>query len=114
MEIVSREQAAALIYSGATIVPGGFGSCGHPDGLTQAIEKRFLETGHPHGLGLLFASGAGDACREGLNRFAHDGMVSSAVGDSGGCARGSQRKYWKVKSRGITGHKGWSAGSLWK
>ncbi|MFQ0831230.1 CoA-transferase [Serratia fonticola] len=80
MEIVDSEQAAALIRSGATIIPGGFGSCGHPDSLTQAIEKRFLETGHPRDLGLLFASGAGESCNEGLNRFSHDGMVSSAVG----------------------------------
>ncbi len=101
MEIVSREQAAALIYSGATIVPGGFGSCGHPDGLTQAIEKRFLETGHPHGLGLLFASGAGDACREGLNRFAHDGMVSSAVGGFWGLC---PRLTAKVLEGKIEGH----------
>lgn len=80
MEIVTKEQAAALIHDGATIVPGGFGCCGHPDGLTRALEKRFLETGHPKQLGLLFASGPGNSSTEGLNRLDHDGMVRFAVG----------------------------------
>ena len=40
MEVITAEQAAELIPDGATVIPGGFGSCGHPDLLTIAVEKR--------------------------------------------------------------------------
>ncbi len=80
MEIISTEQAAELIQDGATIIPGGFGSCGHGDMLTRAIEARFVETGKPEKINLLFASGAGDKSGNGLDRLAYPGLVNQAVG----------------------------------
>lgn len=80
MKIMKPSQAAALISSGSTIIPGGFGSCGHPDLFTIAIEERFKTTGEPNNLTLLFASGAGDRKHRGLDRLAHPGLVSKAIG----------------------------------
>ncbi|WP_416137794.1 CoA-transferase [Halomonas sp. HK25] len=80
MKILGPSQAMKLIKSGATVIPGGFGSCGHPDLFTQALEERYLETGEPKNLKLLFASGAGDKKENGLNRLAHYGLVSVSIG----------------------------------
>ncbi|MEC4766355.1 CoA-transferase [Halomonas sp. CUBES01] len=80
MESVTPSQAISMIPSGAAIAPGGFGSCGHPDLLTKAIEESFLKHGKPRSLKLLFASGAGDNNGRGLDRLAHSGLIESAVG----------------------------------
>lgn len=80
MKIVTTEFAAGLIPDNAMLIPGGFGSCGHPDKLTEAIEKRYLLTGKPEKLSLLFASGAGDKGDRGLNKLAHKGLVTKAIG----------------------------------
>ncbi|GAB2191134.1 acyl CoA:acetate/3-ketoacid CoA transferase [Sessilibacter sp. MAH1] len=80
MKVINSKQAAELIADGATIIPGGFGSCGHGDALTKAIQKRFLETGKPEKINLLFASGAGDKSGNGLDRLAYPGLVNRAIG----------------------------------
>lgn len=80
MEVITAEQAAELIPDGATIIPGGFGSCGHPDLLTMAVERRFKTTGSPRNLNLIFASGAGNKQGMGLDRLAHEGLVGKAIG----------------------------------
>jgi len=80
MDVISATNAALLIEDNASIIPGGFGSCGHPDILTTAIEKRFLATGSPRNISLLFASGAGDKQGMGLDKLAHKGLVRKAIG----------------------------------
>ena len=42
--------------------------------------ERFLATGQPRDLGLLFAAAPGDGKEKGLNRLAHDGLIRRAVG----------------------------------
>lgn len=80
MDIITAEFAAGLIRDNSTLIPGGFGSCGHPDRITEAIEHRFLTTGKPTNLNLIFASGAGDKGEQGLNRLAHSGLIKRAIG----------------------------------
>ena len=80
MRIMTPSEAVALIPSGAFVVPGGFGSCGHPDLFTIALERLFLDTGQPRNLNLLFASGAGNKKGMGLDKLAHRGLVKSAIG----------------------------------
>ncbi|AZF32680.1 Acetyl-CoA:acetoacetyl-CoA transferase, alpha subunit [Pseudomonas sp. R4-35-07] len=80
MKVVSERQAAELIEDGWTIIPGGFGSCGHPDGLTRAISDRFKREGRPRNLGLLFASAAGDLNGRGVDILAQSGLVAKAIG----------------------------------
>ncbi len=80
MKVINELQAAELIEDGWTIIPGGFGSCGHPDGLTRAISERFKREGRPRKLGLLFASASGDLDERGVDVLAQSGLVAKAIG----------------------------------
>lgn len=72
---------AAAIFDGATVVlSGSGGGLVEPDHITEAIERRFLATGHPRDLTLIHALGIGDGVTSGISRFAHEGMVKRVIG----------------------------------
>ena len=79
-KIVSAAEALAIVRDGDTIAFSGFVGTGTPDELIIALEKRFLETGHPKDLTLVFAAAPGDGKDRGLNRLAHPGLVKRAIG----------------------------------
>ena len=79
-KVVSAEQAAAFIKDGATVGAGTLLMAGWPEEIGIAMEKRFLESGHPAGITLVHASGAGDWGAKGTQRFAHPGMVKHWIG----------------------------------
>ncbi|NNK67657.1 MAG: acyl CoA:acetate/3-ketoacid CoA transferase, partial [Rhodobacteraceae bacterium] len=79
-KIVSAAQAAALVKDGDALTTSGFVGIGVPDELLAAIETRFLDTGHPRDLSLVFAAGQGDGKDRGLNRLGHDGLLRRVVG----------------------------------
>jgi propionate CoA-transferase len=77
---VDAAEAIRLIRSGDTVVVGGFAGCGFPEALTLALEQRFVETGAPQGLTLVFTVAAGDLQGRGLDRLAHPGLVRRTIG----------------------------------
>jgi len=79
-KIASAADAVALIRDGDVVASSGYGGNGTPDQLLVALEKRFLETGSPRGLTLVFAGGQGDGKERGLNRLAHEGLIKRAIG----------------------------------
>ncbi len=79
-KIVSAAEAAALVKDGDTLTTSGFVGIGVPDELLAAIETRFLDTGHPRDLSLVFAAGQGDGRDRGLNRLGHEGLLRRVVG----------------------------------
>ena len=79
-KIVSAAEAIAIVRDGDTIAFSGFVGTGTPDELILALEKRFLETGHPRDLTLVFAAAPGDGKDKGLNHLAHEGLVKRVVG----------------------------------
>jgi propionate CoA-transferase len=79
-KVLSSAEAVALIRPGDTITTSGFVGIGVPDDLLAALETRFLETGAPRDLALLFAAGQGDGKTRGLNRLGHDGLLRRVIG----------------------------------
>ena len=51
-----------------------------PDALTKALRVRFLETGSPKNLTLLFGAGPGDKKGNGIDAIALEGLVGRAIG----------------------------------
>ncbi len=82
MQIVTADQAAALIQDRWTITISGFERCGGPEALLEAIERRFRYTAKPKGLKLFFGSACGDGVSQGLNRIAQPGLVKHIVGSN--------------------------------
>ncbi len=80
VSIISAEEAALKVQDGDTIATGGF-VCGfRPETLSKALEKRFLETGHPKDLTLFFAAGQGHRDGTGGDHYGHEGMVKRVIG----------------------------------
>lgn len=79
-KVVSPADAVALIKDGDMVTTSGFVGIGVPDELLAAVEKQFLQTGHPRELSLFFAAGQGDGEDRGLNRLGHDGLLRRVIG----------------------------------
>ena len=79
-KIVTAAEAVRLIHDGDSVVVEGFmGQC-FAEELALALEQRFLLTGTPRDLGLVFTMAAGNRLGRGLDRLAHKGLLNRAVG----------------------------------
>lgn len=91
MKFLSAERAAALIPDSATVlVEGSGGGVNEPGALLAAVEQRFLRNGQPANLTLLHVSGMGTAHGDGIDYFAHEGMVRRVIGGHWGWSRRMQ------------------------
>jgi acyl CoA:acetate/3-ketoacid CoA transferase len=80
-KFMSAESAVAMIGDGGTVaLVGGGGGLVEASCLHEAVERRFLATGHPRDLTVIHALGIGDRRSRGMNRFAHEGLVKRVIG----------------------------------
>ncbi|MDR1934164.1 MAG: acyl CoA:acetate/3-ketoacid CoA transferase [Candidatus Accumulibacter sp.] len=77
---MSAAEAAEWIKDGDTLAISGNGAgMISAEDIFAAIEKRFLDTGHPRDLTLVHSFGLGDRDSLGTNRFAHEGLVRKVI-----------------------------------
>jgi propionate CoA-transferase len=79
-KIISVNDAVDVILDGDTVATSGFVGTGFPEELAIALERRFVETGSPKDLTLVYAAGQGDGKTRGLNHFGGEGMVKRVIG----------------------------------
>ncbi|ALG69220.1 acyl CoA:acetate/3-ketoacid CoA transferase [Beggiatoa leptomitoformis] len=79
-KIVTAIEAVKLIKDGDTLATGGFVGTGFAEELAITLEKRFLETGEPNHLTLVYAAGQGDGQSRGLNHLGYEGLIKRVIG----------------------------------
>ena len=80
-KFMTAAEAIALIEDGDTVaLIGGGGGLVEASCLHEAVEARFLASGHPRNLTVVHSLGIGDRKSRGLNRFAHQGLVRKVIG----------------------------------
>ena len=70
-KVVTAAEAVPSSAMATRVVEGFIGQC-FAEELTLALEQRFLLTGTPHDLNLVFTVAPGDRQGRGLDRLAHE------------------------------------------
>lgn len=80
VQVITSQEAAAIIRSGSTLCSQGMGGNCVAEELMLELERRFLETGEPRHLQWIHSSGQGDKGDRGLNHIAHEGLLDQIIG----------------------------------
>ncbi len=89
-KVVSLDDAIRVIRDGDTLAIDGFVGYS-PEELLAGLEHRFVSTGEPKDLTLIFAAGIGDSREKGMTRLAHDGLLKRVIAGHLGLAPGLQK-----------------------
>lgn len=79
-KVVSAAEAVSVVRSGDHVASSGYGGHGVAEEVLGALEIRFLETGDPTNLTLIWAGGQGDLAERGLNHLGHEGLLKRTIG----------------------------------
>ncbi len=78
--MIPVEDAVALIRQDDVLAVSGYGGNGTPEELLVALERRFLDSGGPQNLTLVYAGGQGDGKERGLNHLGHENLLKRVIG----------------------------------
>ena len=83
-KVVSAKEVAEIIESGKVYCTEGFVGAGQADEVLKAIEDRFLETGKPNNMTLIYSAGQGikqadGSENKGTNRLGHEGLTTKVI-----------------------------------
>jgi len=79
-KIVAAADAVSVIQNGDVVASSGWGGHGVAESVLAAIESRYLSTGAPSAITLVWAGGQGDGEDAGLNHLGHEGLIARAIG----------------------------------
>lgn len=79
VKIITAAEAANLVKDNDTLTTMGFVGCSHPEALTKALEKRFLETGSPKNLTYLYSASQGTRKGVAGEHLAHEGLLKRLI-----------------------------------
>ena len=79
-KFMSMQEALELIKDGDTLGTEGFLSSAAPAAFYEALEEKFLQTGKPCNLTLVYAAGQGDGKGAGMNHIAHEKLLKRVIG----------------------------------
>ncbi|MEX2653507.1 MAG: CoA-transferase [Acidimicrobiia bacterium] len=79
-KVVSADDAVAAIQDRDVVASSGYGGHGVAEEVLVALEQRFLDTGEPKDLTLVWAGGQGDLATRGLNHLGHHGLLRMTIG----------------------------------
>lgn len=79
-KIKNAKEIAAMIESGKVYCVEGFVNSGQADEILKAIEDRFMETGEPKNMTLIYSAGQGNKVTGGgTNRLGHEGLTTKII-----------------------------------
>ncbi len=84
INLISADEAAALVKDGDTLIVGGNGGTGAPELILTALEQRFLAQSRPRDLVLFHVTGVGAVKEKGLCHLAHAGLIRRVIGGNYG------------------------------
>jgi len=96
-KIVSAEEAVRVIRDGDTVATGGFVGTGFAEEIAVKLEERFLKSGRPKDLTLIYAAGQGDGGERGLNHLGHQSLLKRVIGGHWGLAPKLQKLAFEDK-----------------
>ncbi len=79
VKIITAAEAANLVEDGDTLTTSGFVGSSIPEALNKAVEKRFLETGHPSNITYIYAGSQGNRDGRGGEHYAHKGLLKRFI-----------------------------------
>jgi propionate CoA-transferase len=79
MQVITADQAGALIQDDATIFLGGLAVTSLPEEILQGVERQFLNNGHPRNVTTWACGAVGNSGEAGMKHFAHPGMIKRVV-----------------------------------
>jgi len=79
MQVITADQAGALIPDGASIFLGGLGMGSLAEEVLQGLERSFLASGHPSNVTTWACGAIGNSGEGGMKHFAHKGMIKRVI-----------------------------------